>query len=123
MKNLTDQGKAQGAKSTKAHLFGKPLAITIFDNTLVKKPSIVQIETRIATIATDEIICTVKDDDLVKATTKANLIAKVLNVHNELLRFATKYHDNLEYRKENYSQTDLMDLAELKALLKQAEQK
>ena len=68
-------------ENNQTHLFGKPLAITIFDNTLMKKPSYVQIETRVATVAVEEIICTIKDDDVEKAKYKAERIMKAVNMH------------------------------------------
>lgn len=115
MENLTGQGNAQVAKpqQTQEHLFGKPLATTVFDNTLIGQPSTVQLETRIAAVATEEVVCIVKDKDVKKAKEKADKISTAVNEYPalklkeerhdkmvKLLEKFLKYETNSEWRKE-----------------------
>lgn len=80
-------------QNIQTHLFGKPLAITTFDNTLIGKPSIVQIETRVASVATDEVICTITDNNIEKAKSKADLIMKAVNSFDEMKDALQKISD------------------------------
>jgi len=128
MKNTTTQ-----PTNTQSHLFGKPLAITICDNTLIGEMSRVHLETRVANIATEEVICTVKDADVKKAESKARLILTAVNEYPSLKKKAemhSSFIDGLKALKiyVNASSKDNPNSASsalglIETLLKQADLK